>query len=224
MACDAGQELTSPRLNVASMGVSRATAQPKVEEPKDGIIQVRVLNRKDETVTHRTYYGTPTSYTRKTLFGVPFILQIPNKITYADLYREALHQLQRFLKVRAVAATPYFSRGAATHLVCAVGSLAQGMPDQVPVEEPMEAEQETQEQAAAEEQQPQQQEEQAADQTGIEEAEEPVHSGESRASAKKNKGESYGSDNEHDDDSFSSSSDEAEVRHHWPPAPDPDRL
>ncbi|ELR25343.1 Ubiquitin carboxylterminal hydrolase 15, putative [Acanthamoeba castellanii str. Neff] len=166
-----------------SMGVSRATAQPKVEEPKDGIIQVRVLNRKDETVTHRTYYGTPTSYTRKTLFGVPFILQIPNKITYADLYREALHQLQRFLK---------------------------GMPDQVPVEEPMEAEQETQEQAAAEEQQPQQQEEQAADQTGIEEAEEPVHSGESRASAKKNKGESYGSDNEHDDDSFSSSSDEAE--------------
>jgi hypothetical protein len=88
------------------MGVSRATAQPKVEEPKDGIIQVRVLNRKDETVTHRTYYGTPTSYTRKTLFGVPFILQIPNKITYADLYREALHQLQRFLKVRAVAATP----------------------------------------------------------------------------------------------------------------------
>jgi hypothetical protein len=69
------------------------------EEPKDGLIQVRVLNRKDETVTHRTYYGTPTSYTRKTLFGVPFILQIPNKITYADLYRQALHQLQRFLKV-----------------------------------------------------------------------------------------------------------------------------
>jgi hypothetical protein len=88
------------------MGVSRTTVRPKVEEPKDGIIQVRVLNRKDETVTHRTYYGTPTSYTRKTLFGVPFILQIPNKITYADLYRQALHQLQRFLKVRAVAATP----------------------------------------------------------------------------------------------------------------------
>jgi ubiquitin carboxyl-terminal hydrolase 4/11/15 len=158
---------------------------------------VRVLNRKDETVTHRTYYGTPTSYTRKTLFGVPFILQIPNKITYADLYRQALHQLQRFLK---------------------------GLPDLVPVQEAMEAEQ-TQEEGG-EEQQPavtaaveteeSTEERKDDDDVNIEEAE-GLLSGAPSASAKKIRGEgNYGSDSEHDVESFvsSSSSDEDDEPEH----------
>jgi len=66
-------------------------------EPKDGPIQVQILHRKEE-VPHHSYVGYSGTYTRKVLFGHPFVLRIPNKITYAEFYKQALRQLEGFLK------------------------------------------------------------------------------------------------------------------------------
>ncbi|KAL6077647.1 Ubiquitin carboxyl-terminal hydrolase 15 [Balamuthia mandrillaris] len=66
---------------------------------ENGLIYLNVLHRKDEVVRYSTYYSGYTSYTRKTLFGMPNIIGVQRGLTYKELYRLLLQKLARFVRV-----------------------------------------------------------------------------------------------------------------------------
>ncbi len=66
---------------------------------EDNILHLQVVQRKEEAV-HYQPYGM-SNYTRKALFGTPFVLSIPDPatITYKELYTRIYTHLRKYLKV-----------------------------------------------------------------------------------------------------------------------------
>eukprot|EP01087_Luapelamoeba_hula_P007900 TRINITY_DN1943_c0_g1_i3.p1 TRINITY_DN1943_c0_g1~~TRINITY_DN1943_c0_g1_i3.p1 ORF type:complete len:1256 (+),score=322.20 TRINITY_DN1943_c0_g1_i3:123-3890(+) len=71
---------------------------PKPVLSDDALVHVCVLHRKEEIIQYRTYMNTLTTYTKKTLFGLPFVLTVRRNITYKQLYRTLMHKMVRFVK------------------------------------------------------------------------------------------------------------------------------
>jgi ubiquitin carboxyl-terminal hydrolase 4/11/15 len=69
------------------------------EDEQANIRYYPVLLRTEEVVTQQ--YSASGSYTRRNLFGYPFVLSVPHasQVTYKQLYALIYHRLQRFLNL-----------------------------------------------------------------------------------------------------------------------------